>query len=60
MRWCIGGLGALLPFINTDPAQAVTRKQMEMTMDGMANSLVYWTQDLWHAGLFSAAAGSSR
>ena len=45
--------GALLPFINTDPAQAVNRRQMEMTMDVMANSLVYWTQDLWHAGLFT-------
>jgi enoyl-[acyl-carrier-protein] reductase (NADH) len=25
---------------------------MEMTLDVMAHSLVYWAQDAWHAGLF--------
>jgi enoyl-[acyl-carrier protein] reductase III len=38
--------GTLVPFIDDDPKQAVNRKQMEMTQDVMANSLVYWVQDL--------------
>ncbi len=44
--------GTLLPFIADDPKGAVNRKQVEMTLDVMANSLVYWTQDLYRAGLF--------
>lgn len=41
--------GSLKPFIAERPADAVTQAQMEMTLDVMANSLVYWTQDLyWH------------
>jgi NAD(P)-dependent dehydrogenase (short-subunit alcohol dehydrogenase family) len=43
--------GTLLPFIADDPKGAVNRKQLEMTLDVMANSLVYWTQDLVRAGL---------
>ena len=43
--------GTLLPFIADDPKGAVNRKQVEMTLDVMANSLVYWTQDLYRAGL---------
>lgn len=31
--------------------KAVTRKQMEMTLDVMGSSLVYWAQDLVRAGL---------
>ena len=38
--------GALKDFLNEDPSQMISRKQIEMTMDVMANSLVYWTQDL--------------
>jgi len=30
---------------------ALTQKQIEMTLDTMANSLVYWVQDLFRAGL---------
>jgi len=37
--------GSLLPFVATE-GKSVTRKQMDMTLDVMANSLVYWTQDL--------------
>jgi enoyl-[acyl-carrier protein] reductase III len=44
--------GSLVPFIADDPKAAVDRKKMEMTQDVMANSLVYWVQDLYHAGLF--------
>ncbi len=43
--------GTLLPFVAEDPKEAVSRKQMEMTLDVMANSLVYWVQDLYRAGL---------
>lgn len=43
--------GTLLPFVAEDPREAVSRKQMEMTLDVMANSLVYWVQDLYRAGI---------
>ena len=42
--------GSLVPFITDDPKGAVDRKKMEMTQDVMANSLVYWVQDLWRGG----------
>jgi NAD(P)-dependent dehydrogenase (short-subunit alcohol dehydrogenase family) len=32
---------------------SLTKAQLEMTLDVMANSLVYWTQDLVYAGLFA-------
>ena len=43
--------GTLKPFITDDPADAIAPKQMDMTLDVMANSLVYWTQDLISSGL---------
>ena len=42
--------GSLVPFLTQDPKGGVDRKKMEMTQDVMANSLVYWVQDLWRAG----------
>ena len=39
--------GSLVPFISDDPKGAADRKKMEMTQDVMANSLVYWVQDLY-------------
>jgi len=42
--------GSLVPFITDDPKGAVDRKKMEMTQDVMANSLVYWVQDLYRRG----------
>jgi enoyl-[acyl-carrier protein] reductase III len=42
--------GSLVPFIADDAKEAVDRKKMEMTQDVMANSLVYWVQDLYRAG----------
>jgi enoyl-[acyl-carrier protein] reductase III len=42
--------GSLVPFLADDPKAAVDRKKMEMTQDVMANSLVYWVQDLWRGG----------
>ena len=38
-----GTLGYLVP---NDGSKPISRKQIEMTMDVMANSLVYWTQDV--------------
>lgn len=38
--------GTLKPFIAKKPEDAISPAQMEMTIDVMANSLVYWTQGL--------------
>ncbi len=38
--------GTLLPFIADNPDEAVSEAQMDMTLNVMAHSLVYWTQDL--------------
>jgi enoyl-[acyl-carrier protein] reductase III len=44
--------GATLHYITDDPARKeLSRRQMEMTADVMAHSLLYWTRDLYHAGL---------
>jgi NAD(P)-dependent dehydrogenase (short-subunit alcohol dehydrogenase family) len=43
--------GSLLPFIGEDSSKSLTQAQVEMTLDVMANSLVYWVQDLWRNGL---------
>jgi NAD(P)-dependent dehydrogenase (short-subunit alcohol dehydrogenase family) len=38
--------GTLKPYIAVKSEDSITQKQMEMTLDVMAHSLVYWTQDL--------------
>jgi enoyl-[acyl-carrier protein] reductase III len=38
--------GTLKPFIAKKPDEALTQAQMEMTVDVMAHSLVYWVQGL--------------
>ena len=43
--------GTLKPFIAKSSADAVNKSQVDMTLDVMANSLVYWTQDLVAAAL---------
>ncbi len=43
--------GALRPYLADDPAESVSQKQMEMTLDVMAHSLVYWVQDLSYKDL---------
>jgi enoyl-[acyl-carrier protein] reductase III len=43
--------GTLRPFVADDPAHQTTRAQLEMTLDVMAHSLVYWVQDLRLRGL---------
>lgn len=41
--------GTLRPYFADE--QPLSRRQLEMTLDVMANSLVYWSQDLVRAGL---------
>lgn len=43
--------GTLKPFIAAQPEEAIAPADMNMTLDVMAHSLVYWTQDLVRAGL---------
>ena len=43
--------GALKPMISNDVVGALKQHQVEMTLDVMANSLIYWTQDLYKAHL---------
>ena len=38
--------GSLKPLVADVPSDSLTRAQIEMTLDVMAHSLVYWTQDL--------------
>jgi enoyl-[acyl-carrier protein] reductase III len=38
--------GTLRLFVADNPKEAVTKDQMDMTLDVMAHSLVYWTQDV--------------
>ena len=46
--------GVTLSYITTSPARKeVTQRQLEMTVDVMAHSMVYWVRDLFHAGLFA-------
>jgi enoyl-[acyl-carrier-protein] reductase (NADH) len=48
--------GSLLPFLADDPKGRISRRQLDMTLDVMANSLVYWVQDLWHGGFMEAGS----
>ncbi len=48
--------GTLKPFLAPDPGEAINRKNMEMTLDVMAHSLVYWTQDLVRGGFIEAGS----
>jgi len=43
--------GALKPMIDISNEGVLQQRQVEMTLDVMANSLVYWTQDLFNAKL---------
>lgn len=38
--------GTLRRFTPDDPSEAITKAQMDMTLEVMANSLVYWVQEL--------------
>jgi enoyl-[acyl-carrier protein] reductase III len=45
--------GTLKPFIPQEGEQSLTKAQMEMTLDVMAHSLVYWVQDLVGSNMFA-------
>ncbi len=45
--------GTLKPMFAENRETSLTKPQIEMTLDVMANSLVYWTQDLVFGGLFA-------
>lgn len=45
--------GTLKPFIAKSQNNCISQAQMEMTMDVMANSLVYWTQGLLFRNLLA-------
>lgn len=48
--------GTLKKFISEDDGDMLNQKQMEMTLDVMAHSLVYWTQDVFRAKLMLPGA----
>lgn len=48
--------GTLRPLVATDSQRALTDREIAMTLDVMANSLVYWVQDLLAAGLLERGA----
>ncbi len=48
--------GTLRPFVPMEGQQCLTKAQMEMTLDVMAHSLVYWVQDLLINKLFAKKA----
>ncbi|MBK7981516.1 MAG: SDR family oxidoreductase [Ignavibacteriae bacterium] len=48
--------GALKPFITKSPNDCISKSQMEMTLDVMAHTLVYWTQGLVHRDLLAKGA----
>lgn len=48
--------GAIGPFIVGEGKSPVNRRKMEMTLNVMANSLLYWAQDVFDAGLLKENA----
>ena len=52
--------GALKPYVAKTREDSLNQKQMEMTLDVMAHSLVYWVQDLAWADLFADDAHDTR
>ena len=42
--------GTLKPFVAGEEKEALAQSQLEMTLDVMANSLVYWSQDIVRSG----------
>lgn len=48
--------GTLKKFIDDDAVMQINQKQLEMTLDVMANSLVYWTQDIVQRGFMKSGA----
>lgn len=46
--------GSLLPFVADKGENEINTKQMDLTLDVMAHSLIYWTQDLIGKNLIGA------
>lgn len=46
--------GTLVPYVGGQDRKVVDQKQMEMTVDVMGHSLVFWTQELIQRGLMRA------
>ena len=44
--------GAMKPFISDDSSNQINKKHIDMTLDVMSNSLVYWSQSLSKNNLF--------
>jgi NAD(P)-dependent dehydrogenase (short-subunit alcohol dehydrogenase family) len=45
--------GTLKPYIGETREDDITQKQLEMTIDVMGNSIVYWTQEIVHRKLMA-------
>jgi NAD(P)-dependent dehydrogenase (short-subunit alcohol dehydrogenase family) len=45
--------GTLKPYLSAEPTEQLTKEQMDMTLDVMAHSLVYWAQDIIARKLFA-------
>ena len=43
--------GTLKPFVDYEGADTINQKSLEMTLDVMANSLIYWSQEVVRSGL---------
>ena len=43
--------GSLKPIIDAESSNVLQQHQLEMTLNVMCNSLIYWAQDLFHADL---------
>ncbi len=48
--------GTLKPLVGRNSSEMITKSQLEMTLDVMANSLVYWTQDCIRRDLMGRGA----
>jgi NAD(P)-dependent dehydrogenase (short-subunit alcohol dehydrogenase family) len=48
--------GTLRPYIGTKKEDSMSQAQVEMTLDVMANSLVYWTQGAFFRGMMASGA----
>jgi enoyl-[acyl-carrier protein] reductase III len=48
--------GTLKPYLADDPAGVIKPADLEMTLDVMGNSFLYWVQDLFRAGLLKNGA----
>jgi enoyl-[acyl-carrier protein] reductase III len=48
--------GTLRPLVCKDQKEQMTQAQVEMTLDVMANSLIYWTQAAFNKGLLKSGS----